>query len=88
MNCDANTLLEAASAAGYTNMSPVQMDAVEVYLLCSLSNGGTGGQSGSGSPEGVVTATPGTTYLDTNAPYDFWVKATGTGNTGWVMKVE
>ena len=38
--------------------------------------------AGIGSPEGVVVATPGTTYLDTAAEA-FWVKLSGTGNTGW-----
>lgn len=47
--------------------------------------GGTGsaGLYGTGSPEGVKTADPGTTYLDTDTG-DFWVKKTGTGNTGWL----
>ena len=44
--------------------------------------------SGTGSPEGVVTAAPGSTWLQTDATTDVkgwirWVKATGTGNTGW-----
>jgi hypothetical protein len=49
--------------------------------------------SGTGSPEGVVTATPGSTWLQTDATTDVkgwirWVKATGTGNTGWVAGAE
>ena len=41
--------------------------------------------SGTGSPEGVQTATVGKTYRDTNATNGaiLWIKATGTGNTGW-----
>lgn len=39
---------------------------------------------GSGSPEGVVTAPPGSTYKDTNDPSTYYLKETGTGNTGWV----
>ncbi len=44
--------------------------------------------SGTGSPEGVVTAAPGSRWLQTNATTNVegwirWVKATGTGNTGW-----
>lgn len=46
--------------------------------------GSGGGLSGSGSPEGVETAGPGRTYVDT-ATGDLYVKQTGTGNTGWVM---
>lgn len=44
---------------------------------------GGSGASGSGSPEGVVAASPGTTYIDT-ANQSFWVKITGSGNTGWI----
>jgi hypothetical protein len=50
------------------------------------STGGTAGLTGTGSPEGVQTADPGTTYFDTAAS-GFWVKGTGTGNTGWVQLI-
>lgn len=40
--------------------------------------------SGIGSPEGVVTAVPGTHYWQTDTGTD-WVKDTGVGNTGWVV---
>lgn len=41
--------------------------------------------SGAGSPEGTLAATVGTTYVDTNATFGavLWIKATGTGTTGW-----
>lgn len=44
--------------------------------------------SGSGSPEGVVTATPGHIYLnsDGGAGTTLFVKESGTGNTGWIGK--
>jgi hypothetical protein len=44
--------------------------------------------SGTGSPEGVVTATVGSTWIDTAATTGAiqWIKATGTGNTGWVVQ--
>lgn len=44
--------------------------------------------SGSGSPEGSVTATVGKLYLRTNggANTTLYVKESGTGNTGWVAK--
>lgn len=42
--------------------------------------------TGTGTPEGVKTAGPGRTYLDT-ASGNFWMKLTGTGNTGWIMIV-
>lgn len=38
--------------------------------------------AGSGSPEGVVTGSPGKTYFDTVGE-SLWVKQSGTGNTGW-----
>lgn len=43
---------------------------------------------GNGSPEGVVTASVGTAYLrlDGGAGTTFYVKESGTGNTGWVAK--
>ena len=49
--------------------------------------------SGTGSPEGVVTAAPGSTWLQTDSTTDVkgwirWIKATGTGNTGWVAGPE
>jgi len=49
--------------------------------------------SGTGTPEGVITAAPGSTYLQTDSVTDVkgwirWVKATGTGNTGWVAGAE
>ena len=41
-------------------------------------------RSGAGSPEGVVTADPGSIYFNSSggAPY---YKNTGTGNTGWIL---
>ncbi len=44
--------------------------------------------SGSGSPEGVVTANVGSLYLrsDGGTTTTLYVKTSGTGNTGWVAK--
>jgi hypothetical protein len=44
--------------------------------------------AGNGSPEGVVTANKGSTYrrFDGGAATCFYVKESGTGNTGWVAK--
>ena len=44
--------------------------------------------AGTGSPEGVVTANKGSTYrrFDGAAGTCFYVKESGTGNTGWVAK--
>lgn len=43
--------------------------------------------SGTGSPEGVVTAEPFKTYLDTAAAAgsNYYIKSTGSGSTGWVL---
>lgn len=48
---------------------------------------------GTGSPEGVITAPPGSTYLQTDSVVDVkgwirWIKSTGTGNTGWIAGPE
>lgn len=44
--------------------------------------------TGTGSPEGVITAIVGSTFHRTNggAGSTFYVKESGTGNTGWVAK--
>ena len=44
--------------------------------------------SGTGSPEGVVTAPVTSTWTDTVATTGAiqWIKASGTGNTGWVVQ--
>jgi len=39
--------------------------------------------SGSGTPESSVTATPGSVYLDTDGK--LWLKESGSGNTGWAQ---
>lgn len=57
----------------------------DVWNIVQGAPGGSG-ESGVGSPEGVVSAPPGTTYLDTSSN-SFWVKASGVGNTGWVAIV-
>ena len=48
--------------------------------------GGSGTFAGAGSPEGSLTASPGATYYDTTGD-DFYVKKTGTGDTGWQLVV-
>jgi hypothetical protein len=44
--------------------------------------------SGTGAPNGAVTADPGSLYTDATggAGATLWVKESGTGNTGWVAK--
>lgn len=74
-------------------LAPLQSDpqrVIEVKILRAINaatcSGGTGGNSGTGSPEGVVTASPGATYLDTSSN-SLWAKNSGTGNTGWVQLI-
>lgn len=78
-----------------SGVSPTAIDTqriLEVKILNRLNamssgGGGTGGAGivGTGSPEGVVTAEPGTLYLDDTTPGSVhtWVKVSGSGNTGW-----
>ncbi len=69
----------------YTNTERV----LEAKILNKLNTGaGTGGPGvvGVGSPEGVVTAPPGTSYFDTSTD-SFWYKKSGVGNTGWVQEI-
>lgn len=63
--------------------SNVQTGGTLEFLDSSGGGGGGGGSVGVGSPEGVVTADPGTDYLDSTSNA-YWYKKTGSGNTGWV----
>lgn len=42
-------------------------------------------QSGTGSPEDVVTANVCAYWIQTDAPYHLWRKVSGSGNTGWMI---
>lgn len=67
-------LLVAAPAAAQE-----EIGVAKIYL-----NGSPTLTSGSGTPESVVTATPGSLFLRTDTG-SLYIKATGTGNTGWVV---
>ena len=56
------------------------------YVLSSQGNATQ--RSGTGTPEGAVTAPVGTLYLrkDGGAATTLYIKESGTGNTGWVAK--
>jgi len=66
--------------------------AIEQKILGALRDatgfvsGGGASLAGVGSPEGVVTATPGTIYTDTSG-HTLWSKETGVGNTGWLQYI-
>ncbi len=61
---------------------------VQTQLLCEILDSGGGGGGGcaclfgSGSPEGVVVAAEGSTYVRTDTG-GFWYKVSGAGNVGW-----
>jgi hypothetical protein len=59
-----------------------------IFGTLTLASTGVTWSARSGSPEGVVTAPPGSIYSDTNggAGATLYVKESGTGNTGWVAK--
>lgn len=56
-----------------------------VRLLSDAESTGCVSMIGRGTPQGVVSAPPGSDYrnLDGGAGSTWWVKQTGTGNTGW-----
>lgn len=82
------TDLTAASGVASTDIIPIVLDpagaaALRKATIGDIAAAGAGGLSGAGSPEGAVIASPGVTYLNTTDD-SFWVKKTGTGNTGWI----
>ena len=89
--CDPATLV--SDAACFACLPPNQLQALIIQLLCEIKDtvggGGSGvvcGQHGNGSPEGVVTANIGCTYVQEDAPGVFWVKVANDGaNTGWAV---
>lgn len=70
-------------------ISPGMLPYAILQAIRDISGGGGGtgsaGIVGTGSPEGVVAAPPGTSYYDNTTPgsVHVWVKMTGVGNTGW-----
>lgn len=63
--------------------------AVATKTWIQLNTTGTPGiLTGAGSPEGVVIASPGTLYTNTNGGTNttLYVKTSGSGNTGWTAK--
>lgn len=87
MTCDLATLLKQACANNFDTVTETDKQlfrALVLQLLCNMSAGGIGGMAGTVDPEGVVTASPGQTYLNTTDE-SFWIKKTGTQtDTGWI----
>lgn len=58
----------------------------DVWVILQGAAGGSG-ESGVGSPEGIVSAPVGTTYVETSA-HELWIKESGgSGNTGWTQYI-
>lgn len=71
---------------GIINIGP--WSGADMRINMSASTNMTSLINGTGSPEGVVTARVGSIYMrkDGGAGTSFYVKESGTGNTGWVAK--
>jgi hypothetical protein len=67
---------------GATLRAAMQAINTEFARLSAMSGGTI-----SGSPEGVVTASPSATRWDADAQI-LYLKASGTGNTGWIAFVQ
>lgn len=95
--------LQSKNAAGTDDYPLIYADAADIVSLGSGSAATTKQTKGfalyqgtlsakiflgSGSPQSVVTASPGSLYLNTSggAGTTLYVKESGTGNTGWVGK--
>ena len=91
-----NALVRFDGTGGKTvqNSGTTLSDTGKLTVVATAANGvelnasGPRIMSGTGSPEGVVTAPVGSTWLDTAATTGAvkWIKASGTGNTGWVVE--
>lgn len=70
--------LSSSAQAPYTTHTLLNEDMFNVEVLPKYY------MSGTGNPEGVVTALPGTWFQRTDS-VGRWYKASGTGNTGWYV---
>lgn len=83
-------VVSASPGGGYVDTDDgtlyVKVTGVGSTGWMAVSGGGGSGvvynSSGNGTPEGVVSGAPGRTYWDALNSV-FYVKKTGTGNTGW-----
>lgn len=80
-----NILFDASSTR---NIGSSNTLALASYVTKRMYTATVGDFYGSGSPEGVLTASVGSTYrrVDGGAGSSFYVKESGNGNTGWVAK--
>lgn len=76
------------SDARFVNVSGDTMTGTLTVPDVELASGGPTVTTGAGSPETVVTAPPGSVYLNTSggAGTTLYIKESGTAATGWIAK--
>lgn len=81
---DGDVIVEGTGGLFVNSSTGLRMDGNPIML----SEGGPGIYSGAGTPEGAIAAEIGSTYHrnDGGAGTSFYVKESGSGNTGWVAK--
>lgn len=91
MATDPQTLLSEAKCYNCYAGNPYALQLMALSLLVQIIAGGGGGggglafSTGSGSPEGVVTGSPGDTYWDLDGNFKY-TKVTGSAtDTGWAI---
>lgn len=79
------TIVNISSGAN-TNVLPLSITSGNSQLASYTNGSGatTGSYTGTGSPEGVVTANIGSIYTSTDTG-NFYIKKSGTSNTGWLL---
>lgn len=86
MPCDLRAIQTAACESGILKIqNSTTLLQITAQLICEAAET-AGGLAGTGSPEGIQEASPGRTYVNVTDGA-LWVKQTGTGNTGWILKV-
>ncbi len=81
-------ILAAGGLIGYTGAGPTATWQIGANGAFFPLNTAAGIYAGAGSPEGVVAASKGSLYMQTNATdgtVAIWNKETGSGNTGWEL---
>jgi Right handed beta helix region len=77
--------IEIVLGSNYNNYVIEQSGTIGQYVKRSTLYNGISEYIGSGTPEAIITANVGSKYTDITSG-KLYVKETGTGNTGWVMK--
>ena len=85
---DSNNVSGVGTFASGAITSSAAVQAAAASGFVSGASGPKVGLSGTGNPEGVVTAPVGSTYIDTAATTGAitWIKAAGSGSSGWVVE--